>query len=422
MTEHGAGTAILDLIEGMNLQEKTGDFSKPLYVEPNTEAGQFASKYNDIIDRVLIKEIEVKHLTKIKNLILDSAGEGIYGLDLNGNTTFCNPAAAKMIGYDIEELIGKPQHAILHHSKPDGSHYPREECPIYAAFKDGEVHHVSDEVFWRKDGSSFPVEYVSTPIRESGVLKGAVVTFQDITDRKQADEIINEQIGELEHLTYSASHDLQEPLRKVIMFSERLAESFSSHMNENDRLYIDRMQKSCFRMKAMIDDLLGYSRLVHLGYDYEQINLTKLIEEIIDDMELNMEESKAHIQFDNLPHFQGDKIRMHQLFQNLISNSIKYCKPDTVPEIIIRSSEGENGDIKIFVEDNGIGFNEKYLKNIFKPFRRLHSKDQYEGTGMGLFICQKIVAGHGGTITATSCPHNGSTFIITLPPKQSELN
>ena len=119
-------------------------------------------------------------------LILEAAGEGIYGLDTEGLTTFVNPAAARLLGWDTEELIGSPMHAVLHHTRPDGSPYPREECPIYAAFKDGQVHRVEDEVFWRKDGSSFPVEYTSTPIREDGRLIGAVVVFRDISRLRKA--------------------------------------------------------------------------------------------------------------------------------------------------------------------------------------------------------------------------------------------
>ena len=135
---------------------------------------------------------ETERLRRQNELILAAVGEGIYGLDSEGRTTFVNPAAAAMLGWDSEEIIGQSQHALIHHSKPDGSPYPREECPIYAAFKDGKVHRESDEVFWRKDGSSFPVEYVSTPIREGSMLVGAVVAFRDITRRKRAEEALRE--------------------------------------------------------------------------------------------------------------------------------------------------------------------------------------------------------------------------------------
>jgi len=125
-----------------------------------------------------------RDLDYLNRAILDSAGEGIYGLDLAGVTTFANPAATRMVGWSLEELVGKPQHAQIHHSKVDGTPYPREFCPIYAAFRDGEIHHRDDEVFWRKDGTSFPVAYTSTPLRKDGELVGAVVVFRDITDRK----------------------------------------------------------------------------------------------------------------------------------------------------------------------------------------------------------------------------------------------
>jgi PAS domain S-box-containing protein len=137
-------------------------------------------------------EKKLKQATRKNELILNSAGEGIYGLDLEGNTTFANPAAVEMLGYTEAELLGKPQHALIHHSKPDGSPYPREDCPIYAAFMDGREHRESEEVFWRKDGTSFPVEYASMPIREDGKLVGAVVTFKDITERKRSEQALIE--------------------------------------------------------------------------------------------------------------------------------------------------------------------------------------------------------------------------------------
>ena len=134
----------------------------------------------------------------LNKLILESAGEGIYGLDAEGRTTFVNHAAELMTGFTAKEMIGKPQHALVHHSKPGGKHYPKEECPIYAAFKDGKVHHISDEVFWRKDGTSFPVEYTSTPIFQNLKLLGAVVVFTDITERKKAEEEIQHLRQQLE--------------------------------------------------------------------------------------------------------------------------------------------------------------------------------------------------------------------------------
>ncbi|MFN0131622.1 MAG: sigma 54-interacting transcriptional regulator [Phycisphaerales bacterium] len=156
--------------------------------------------FRDISER-RAAEAEVARLTRNNELILASAGEGIYGLDAEGRATFCNPAAAAMMGWSVEEILGKHQHALIHHTRPDGDPYPRAECPIYAAITDGLVHREDNEVFWRKDGSSFPVEYVSTPVRdENGKLIGAVVTFNDISERKKREEALHNALAEVERL------------------------------------------------------------------------------------------------------------------------------------------------------------------------------------------------------------------------------
>ena len=192
------------------------------------------SKANTVLKEEIAERKEAQEaLKKLKlqnELILNSAGEGIYGLDSEGRTTFVNPAAAKMIGWESEELVGKPQHDILHHSKPDGTSYPREECPIYAAFKDGNIHHVDNEVFWRKDGTSFPVEYMSTPIWEDGKLVGAVVVFKDITERKRADEALRKALLEVEQLKNHLQAEnvyLQEEIKTEYNFEEMIGQNAS---------------------------------------------------------------------------------------------------------------------------------------------------------------------------------------------------
>ena len=143
---------------------------------------------------------ELEQIRQLHELILQAAGEGVYGLDCEGKTTFVNPAAARMLGWKADELSGEPMHSLLHHTRADGSEFPKEDCPIYAAFKDGAVHHVEDEVFWRKDGTSFPVDYTSTPIREEGKLVGAVIVFKDITERIQAEHELRQAYAEIEQM------------------------------------------------------------------------------------------------------------------------------------------------------------------------------------------------------------------------------
>jgi PAS domain S-box-containing protein len=155
--------------------------------------------FNDITKR-RTAERNLKQAYADNEMILQAAGEGIYGLDCEGNTTFVNPSAAEMLGYTAEELIGEPMHSLLHHTKPDGTHYHKENCPIYAAFKDGAVHHIDNDIFWRKDGTSFPVSFTSTPIRQSDKITGAVVVFKDVAERKQAEEKIQKAYAEIERM------------------------------------------------------------------------------------------------------------------------------------------------------------------------------------------------------------------------------
>lgn len=171
---------------------------------------------------------ELMRIMRQNELILEAAGEGIYVLDANGLTTYVNPASAKMLGWSAEELIGKPMHSLHHHTKPDGSHYPKHECPIYAAFKDGAVHHVDDEVFWRKDGSSFPVEYTSTPIHENDQLVGAVVVFMDVMRRKKAELELSQTYAEIERMKEQLESEnvyLQEEIRTGHNFKDIIGQS-----------------------------------------------------------------------------------------------------------------------------------------------------------------------------------------------------
>jgi len=183
--------------------------------------------FNDITERKREQE-EIRKIYNENQLILQSAGEGVYGLCCEGKTTFVNPAAAKMLGYEVEELKGQPMHSLLHHTHADGTEYPNKECPIYAAFKDGSVHHVDDEVFWRKDGSSFPVEYTSTPIKQDGKLLGAVVVFNDISKRKLAEKELQRAYEEVEKMKQRLEAEntyLQEEIRTKHNFKEIVGQS-----------------------------------------------------------------------------------------------------------------------------------------------------------------------------------------------------
>lgn len=558
-----------------------------------SEMGQALQVFKENAIKKNFAELELVKANKSRSLILESVGEGIYGLDLDGKVTFLNPMAEKLMGYSLEELQDKPVHLLIHHSRLDGTPYPIEDCPIYHSLRDGEIYSGADEVYWCKDGSSLPVEYTSTPIYEEGELAGAVVVFKDISERKHANEVLRqivvgtseatgdeflkslvrhlatllkvkyvfigelvgdqlekamtlavwangepgenieyflkdtpcenvvnnkicffpknvqelfpkdrllvemgvesylgvpvsnkekkcighlavlhdakvseslntiaimqvfanrveaelerhkaeikleEHLGNLERLVgertaalersnqnlsefaFIASHDLQEPLRKVSMFGDRLMD-FNQDLDEKSRGYIHRMQNATVRMQNLINDLLVYSKVTTQSLPFVKIDCNKIIEDTLLDLETRIHLSRGTINVDKLPDIEADPVQMRQLFQNLISNALKYRKEDVAPVVNISSRSGDNGFVTIRIEDNGLGFDEKYKERIFQLFQRLHGRTAYEGTGIGLSICKKIIEHHNGTITVSSTPGVGTSFIVSLPKKRAQ--
>ena len=210
---------------------------------------------------------------------------------------------------------------------------------------------------------------------------------------------------------------MQEPLRKVIIFGDLLLERTKS-LDEKSRNYIQRMQKASERMQGFIDDLLGYSK-ISSGRQFESIHTEKILEEVIEDLEVRISESGGIVEYKDILDLEADPFQMKQLFQNLLSNALKYHEKGVPPVVNIHGKSLDNGMVHLFFEDNGIGFEEKYRKQIFKPFQRLHGRNVYEGTGMGLAICKKIIEHHKGEILVESSPDEGSVFQVILPAKQS---
>ena len=236
---------------------------------------------------------------------------------------------------------------------------------------------------------------------------------------------------ELDRFAYVASHDLQEPLRKIMIFGDRLANKYNEVLGDDAKEYLERMRKASERMQLLINNILDFSKFSAASQSFEQTNLNRLLEEVLSDLEIEIERKKAKIDIDTLPSLCVIPGQFRQLMQNLLSNSLKFSKHD-IPPVINIYAERLKGDelppgpaivpteeyCKINVEDNGIGFDEAYAEKIFVIFQRLHSNHLFEGTGIGLSICKKIVEKHNGTITATSIPEKGSIFSVVLPFSQ----
>ena len=236
-------------------------------------------------------------------------------------------------------------------------------------------------------------------------------------DLKNYAEELKRSNSDLRDFAHIASHDLQEPLRKISIFSDRLQEA-KSQLSEQHRDYLSRMGNAAHRMQALIDDLLQLSQITAKGKPFKKVDLSEISREVIEDLETRLTETQGKITLGDLPILDADPSQMRQLLQNLIENALKYHKPDIPPVIHLDCQPSQNGCWEISVQDNGIGLDEKFSERIFVPLERLHGRSAYEGTGIGLAICKKIVSRHGGRITVKSQLGEGSTFIVTLPKRQ----
>lgn len=221
---------------------------------------------------------------------------------------------------------------------------------------------------------------------------------------------------DLESFAGIASHDLQEPLIKILRFSELILDS-DTKKSDKERDYLERMNKAAERMITLIDDLLDLSRVMSEGNPFETVNLNELVREVLDDLEIRISESKATVKLDDLPALKVDASQIRRLFQNLIGNALKFNKKGEPPRVEVTCDLSADGYWRIRIIDNGIGFDEEHVSRIFKPFERLHGRSQYEGTGMGLAISKRIAERHGGTLSASSIKGEGSVFTISLPAK-----
>lgn len=382
-------------------------------------------------DLVKARTADLAKAQRDNELILNSIGEGIVGVDIHGNISFANPAASQLTGWEVSELIGRNAHETFHHTLSSGKHFPIEECPIQDALKNGTMHRMTDERFFCKNGTEIVVEYKITPITEENGIIGAVLVFRNVTEerlllqaRLRAEEDLRwtaENLArsnrDLEQFAYVSSHDLKEPLRTVSSFVQLLKQNYGSKLDEKAGQYIQYAVEGAKRMEQLIEDLLAYSRVERKGRKPALTSAEKGLQRALANLRVNIEEHKAEITNGELPVVRADATQLTQLFQNLISNAIKF-HGEQAPKIHIEARR-DGGHWLFSLQDNGIGIDPAFTDKIFVIFQQLHNRGKYPGTGIGLAICKRIVERHGGRIWVESTPGMGATFCFTLPDEES---
>jgi two-component system, LuxR family, sensor kinase FixL len=341
--------------------------------------------------------------------------------NLNGEVVEWNPAAEEMFGYSKREALGK-QAADLMVAAEHVNHMQQ----IWASLLQRRGGRRNTQSNVTRSGRTIFCEWYNTPlVNEDGDVIGVISLAEDVTERHRAEAALiaftsqlEQSNRELEDFASVASHDLQEPLRKILTFGDRLQATCGEKLTDEGHDYLRRMLNAAQRMQVLIDDLLTLARVTTKGQSFRQVNLSTILSGVLSDLEVRIQQVNGQITADPLPTIEADPLQMRQLLQNLVSNSLKF-HGESPPHIQIKSSTfvGTNAQpqCQITITDNGIGFDDIYRDRIFTMFQRLHSRHTYEGTGVGLAICRKIVQRHGGHITATSKPGQGATFVITLP-------
>lgn len=388
-------------------------------------------------DAIVFDKMEVQR--RLYDAITRSVPDLVYVINLDYKFVYANKALLEMWGRTLEQSIGQGLLALGYE-------------PWHAEMHEREIDKVAATKMSIRGEVSFPhatlgervYDYIFAPIfNENGEVELIAGTTRDISDLKhiedalkQSEEQFRTLNGSLELLVaertkelqrsnedllqfaHVASHDLKEPVRKIRTFANRLLEDATSSLSDAGRVFINKIENASERMYAMIEGVLRYSTMTSLDEDIREIDLNQILQQIESDLEIKILERKASIHYSGLPIIQGAPLLIHQLFYNLLNNSLKFVRKDVPPQITITANTMTSAGaslVKIDVTDNGIGFLQDHAETIFNTFTRLNTKDKYEGTGLGLSLCKKIVERHGGTITATATPDHGAVFSICLP-------
>ncbi len=367
----------------------------------------------------------LERLTRQNELILKSVGDGIFGMNLEGQITFYNPSALKMTCFGEGELVEKSMHEVLSFLDEEGSS-ESQDYPLYQVFKDGQTQSKDEAVFWTKDGSALLAEYICTPIYEDEKIVGAVVTFRDILRRKRVEEALVQAKEEAERANRAKSdflsrmsHELRTPLNSILGFAQILEIDKIDRLTVRQKPWVSQVRKAGDHLLELINEMLDLARIEsgQMTVSMENVDVVPLMKEVlILIMPMSKERKIKIVNMVSIPSLvvYGDRIRLKQVFLNLLSNAVKYNIEKGIISIYYRKTS--EGKIRISIEDSGIGVSKDKIDDLFEPFARLDADNsEVEGTGIGLTITRRLVEQMRGNISVQSTLDKGSCFTLELP-------
>lgn len=412
---------IIGVLQLLNAVDPETGETGPFLQEEEALIQSLASQAAMVINNVRLIE-ETRRLHHQNELILLTAGEGIFGLDMDGRFTFANPATATMLGYRVEELISHSHHELFHHSKADGNPYPEEDCPIHATLRRKILQRKEDEVFWRKDGTSFPVEYVVTPMREGEEVVGAVVVFSDISERRQAEEerrtlerqlVHSERMASIGVVTAGIVHNLKNSLIGILSYGELL------QLQHPDIADIEQIISAAQEMNQIIEDILAKSRQKKIT---EKVDLNVLIGREVDFLQADQifkHEVATDIHLtETLPAIECVYTDFSQAVGSLLRNAIDAMYGREKKKLtVVTALESEH--VIVEITDTGCGIPEADIPHLFEPFFTTKSpaaeSDEPVGTGLGLYMLQRLLEPYGVKVEVESTVEVGTTFRLKIP-------
>jgi len=401
-------------LELMGKRKDGNEFYVEISLSPlQTKEGTLVTAAIRDISKRKKAEEAIAGLNYQRQLILNSAAEGIYGLDREGKITFMNEAALQMTGWSLEDLVGKRMHETCHHTRANNDPYEWQACPEYRVLKNGAVQEVADEIFWRKDGTSFPVEFKSAPLKEGNDIVGAVVVFRNMTERR-----LKAQLDLKSQFISMVSHELRTPLTVIKDSVSVVLDESAGEINTDQRDFLVMAKSNVDRLSRLINNVLDFQKLDagQMEFNKKENDINEIITEVKQTITSLLKSKELVLKVElapDLPLLLIDKDKIIQVLVNLVSNAVKFCDEG---HVAITTERLDNA-VRVTVKDTGIGILEEDLPKLFKSFSQLtsHMTRKTSGTGLGLAISKKIIEEHGGQIWVESVFRKGSTFYFILP-------